>query len=86
MLHDPGECSKGWDKGINIIASSAVECFNECITRPNVGYFAYAASRPSAYSPDTCACYLEEDKCPKGSDKDYKTYRIDRKGIQIHKK
>ena len=84
LVHDPGTCEKGWDKGINIIASSAEECFNECVTRPKVGYFAYAVSRPAGQTPDNCACYLEEDKCPEGSDQSFKAYQIEFEGNQHH--
>ena len=87
LLHDPGvvmQCGAGWDGGNNIIASSAEECFNECNTRPNVGYFSYTVSRPSGSTPDTCACYLEKDECPKGTPADaspWKSYQIEFEGI-----
>ena len=82
-LHDK-ICGAGWDRGINIIASSAEECFNECNTRLNVGYFSYTVSRPAGSTPDTCACYLEKEECPKGTSSDsspWKSYQIDFEGI-----
>jgi len=64
-----GHCAGGWDG--NTVQNSLEDCFSECTSRPDVGYFAFKSSN------GVCACYFTVNGCPDDNRfNDFNAYRI----------
>ena len=65
-----GHCRDGFARP-NSVQKKIEDCFSECASRPNIGYFAFNSKNGG------CSCYLNAKGCP-DDDKfnDHNAYRI----------
>ena len=73
LFQHSGHCNTGW-VGTNTEEINIGDCFEECVKRSNVGYFAFAVYTNRTYN---CACYKKDGYCQyDGRFEDFNSYRI----------
>ena len=77
VLKHQGHCAAGWTDP-NTNQDNLEQCFMECESRHNIGYFAFNSKTGG------CSCYSIADGCPDDDlYNDYNTYRIIQSNFQI---
>ena len=65
-----GHCAGGWVKP-NTVQNKVEDCFSECASKQNIGYFAFNSKNGH------CACYYTANGCPDDNKwNDHNAYRI----------
>ena len=69
-----GHCAAGWD-GSNTFQGNIEDCFKECSSRKDIGFFAFTTNTDD--NIDDCSCYFSADGCPDDDTfEDFNAYHI----------